>query len=733
MRFRVVFLTFCLIAVLTAGSAQNDSYDFGFERAASVRVRENCRDLCFPWAGGVNSVRFSEIDLDLDGIPDLLGFEKHGNRLLPFLRRGDGYEYAPQYARRFPDLHDWVILHDYNHDGKADIFTYGLASIRVFENVSGDSLAFQLAADPLQAFYYNGYTNIYASPDDYLVVDDVDGDGHLDILNFWVLGKFVHQLRNYAADGAPFNFRLENECWGHFEEAADNNAVTLFSDCDSKSDDDHTRHTGSSMLLHDFDGNGLPDLLLGDIDSPYNILLYNHGTLSDARMTIQDTAYPQYLPVMLYSMPAASFVTLPGHEAPSMLVSPSDPSLTKSQDLNSVWVYDYDSLITQYTLSQTDYLQGEMMDVGSGCHPVLYDFDGDGLVDMFLGNYGQFDSAEVTNGWLTSYFSSSVSYYRNTGTVSKPEFTLQNRDFGNLKDLSLNAMHPAFGDFDGDGQVDMLCGLQDGTLIMVPHQRLMTGTGDFTMHYAQVDAGECSTPQYFDLDRDGRKDLIIGNRRGLLSYYRNIGTNIPQFQKITDTLGGVDMRDFAQSYFGYSVPCFYRDVQHGTVLFCAGEEGEVAYYKHIDGNLDGVFEKVEDNLAETVSGVACGFREGRRVAAAVADLTGDGLPEMVLGNYAGGAAYFSGATPPAHTSLSDRVLPQLRVWPNPTSGIIHVECDRPMQRIDVYDLYGRVMLTLRDMPENIARIDLSSFPAGVFFLKAVAKGRTVAVRKVVKH
>ena len=713
--FLILFLS-----VLVRFAAAQDYYDYGFVRDLSVPVEESGHLLQHPWAGGLNSVHFSEIDLNLDGVPDLLGFEKHGNRLLSFLRVGGGYEYAPQYARLFPDLHDWVILYDYNHDGKADIFTYGLASVRVFKNVSGDTLRFELVTDALQAFYYNGYTNIYASPDDYLVVDDIDGDGHLDLLNFWVMGRYVHHLRNYAGAGEEFDFRLENECWGHFEEAADNNAVTLFSDCDSKSGDDHLRHTGSSMLLHDFDGNGLPDLLLGDVDSPYNILLYNHGTFSDARMTVQDTAWPPQMPIQLFSMPAASFVTLPGRDAPSLVVSPSDPSLTKSQDLNSVWVYDYDAQLQQFTLSQTDFLQGEMVDMGSGCRPVLYDFDGDGLTDLFIGNYGAFDSAKTVNGWLTSYFSSSVSYYRNTGTATAPTFTLQTHDFGNLKSLGFNGLHPAFGDFDGDGAVDMLCGLEDGTLLLVPHQRLQTGAGNLTAQFAGVHVGECSAPQSFDLDGDGKRDLIVGNRRGLLSYYRNIGTNIPEFQKITDTLGGVDMRDFTQSYFGYSVPCFYRDQQYGTVLFCAGELGEVAYYKGIDGNLDGVFEKVEARMPETVEGVAMPFLEGRRVAATVADLTGDGRPELLLGNYAGGAAFFAGAEPPAHTGVLAPARAHLRVWPNPARDVVRLDGDVPLQSVTVCDLYGRLVMRVTGVPDSSVVLNVSALPAGVYFLRTGA-------------
>ena len=713
-----LFLGFLLSLSLLLATGQPSFFDFGFERDHSVAVMENCRVLKLPWAGGLNAVHFAEIDLDFDGTPDLLGFEKHGNRLLPFLRRQDGYEYAPQYARLFPDLHDWAVFHDYNHDGKPDIFTYGLASIRVFENVSTDTLQFQLVADPLQAFYYNGYTNIYASPDDYLVVDDIDDDGYLDILNFWVLGKYVHHLRNYAADGDPFDFRLESECWGHFSEAADNNTVTLFTDCSDKSDDGHTRHTGSSMLLHDFDGNGLPDLMLGDVDSPYNILLYNHGTLSEARMTLMDTAFPVYTPIVLYSMPAGSFVSLPGREEPSLVVSPSDPSLTKSQDLNSVWVYELDTLIHQYVLVQTDFLQREMLDAGSGCHPVLFDFDGDGLKDLFVGNYGQFDSAKTVNGWLTSWFSSSVSYYRNTGNASSPAFTLQTRDFGQLKKFGFNSLHPTFGDFDGDGLMDMLCGLQDGTLMLVPHSRLQTGDGTVVEHFAGVDVGECATPQFFDLDGDGKKDLIVGNRRGLLSYYQNEGMNIPVFQKVTDTLGEVDMRNFELSYFGYSVPCFYRDAEHGTVLFCGGEQGEVAYYKHVDGNLAGVFEKAEGNLAETIDGVAHGFREGRRAGVAVADLDGDGRPELLLGNYAGGAAFFRGAVPPLHTSVPANTRNEVRVWPNPASERVHVQGTQPLRQVVLYDLFGRMILAMNEIGDDSVTLDLSGLAPGVYLLRS---------------
>ena len=713
---------------MIGAKAQYVTEDFSFHRNFCT-VLENASDtLSMPWVGGMNAVHFSEIDLDLDGVNDLMAFEKHGNRILTFLRRGSRYLYAPQYAKSFPELHDWVILKDYNNDGKPDIFTYGLAGVRVFKNISDEQLEFQLITEQLQAYYYNGYVNIFASPDDYLIVEDIDQDNHLDLLNFWVLGKYVHHLRNYSNNLEVFDFRLESECWGHFEEAGDNNAITLFSDCDSKEGDEsgHTRHTGSSMLLHDFDRNGLPDILIGDIDYPNLIVLYNHGTPQDARMTEQDTAFPAGAPVHLFSMPAAALIHLPEQDSPSLLVSPSDPALNKSQDHHSVWRYDYDTLLQQFTLTNTAFLQEETIDVGSGCHPVLYDWNGDGLQDLFLANYGSFDSAQYINGFLTSYFSSSIQYYQNVGTSTQPVFQLQETDFGDLKYLNLKALHPVFGDFTCDGQIDMICGQEDGTLLLVPHQRLTGHGGDIYQNYLNIDVGKFSTPVFFDLDQDGRKDLIIGNQRGTLSYYQNIGTcGITDFLFVTDLLGGVDVRNPELSYFGYSVPCLYRDSLHGTVLFCGSEQGPIYYYKDIDGNLDGSFTTggVLWECADASCNLcASSLREGRRTAAAIARIDDNSYPDLIVGNYAGGAAYLSGRSPATHESGTPSYSQNIiSAYPNPTSGKLRIENAKlRIENVEVYDVYGKLITTIK-VDGNMAELDLSDNAPGIYFTRIMTE------------
>jgi hypothetical protein len=125
-------------------------------------------------------------------------------------------------------------------------------------------------------------------------------------------------------------------------------------------------------------------------------------------------------------------------------------------------------------------------------------------------------------------------------------------------------------------------------------------------------------------------------------------------------------------------------------------------------------------MPETVGGVAVPFKEGRRVAPALTDLTGDGRPELVLGNWAGGAAFFAGAEPPVHTSVPAYTQSRLRLWPNPVRDVVRVEGDGPLQFVAVYDLYGRVIMQVTGLADRLAEVNVSALPSGVYFLRTAA-------------
>jgi len=728
---------------LGAIDAQAVYYKLGFTRNQEIEVKKNNRSLAYSWAGGINSVYFSQIDLNLDGVSDFIAFEKHGNRILPFINEGTNtnpqFAYAPEFKHRFPKLHDWVILKDFNNDGKADIFTFnGLGGIRVFENISNQELEFRLAVDPVRSNYYGNQVNIFAAPSDYLCVADVSGSGKLDILNFYLVGNSVHFQKNVSQNDQFFSYTLADECWGKFVEGVEDNEITLFA-CEQKSSAKGPKHLGSSIFMLDFNGDGLQDIVIGDMDFPGLKLLINGGTREEALMVSQTDDFPNaQSPVHIYSMPAVSTMDFWNTTKPDLFVSPSDPSLTKSEDLNSVWRYRYNDQINDYVLETKSYLQEDMIDVGSGAIPVLFDWTGTGVLDLFVANYGSFDSAKHNQGVLKSYYSSSITFYKNVGTNNNPEFEWVTSDFGDLKKYGFLALYPTFADLNGNGKVDLLCGNSDGTLIFFENTAPFGILPQFNApvrNYQNINAGMFgfSTPQLFDMNKDGKLDLVLGNGRGTLSYYQNVGTvNNPNFQLITSNFGNVDVRDPNLSWFGYATPHFFR-YNDETLLLCGSEQGDLFLFSNIDNNLDGSFTLLE-RIAETIQNKAYRIDEGIRVAAAVADLDGDNKPDLLVGNWAGGLTYFKGSEPLVNKITTKQLNDNIIIYPNPTMGKLRItNYELLITNIEIFDVFGRSVgatLPIAQNPE--INLNISHLPAGVYFMKIITNNGIV-MKKVLKN
>jgi hypothetical protein len=706
---------------------------------------QNTTALPYPWSGGLNSCQFCSIDINLDGNNDLLIFDRHGNRVLPYIRTAWGLEPAPEYAGLFPDLHDWVISADYNCDGKMDLFTYGLGGVRVFENISETVLSFRLVTDMLKSYYYTGYVGILLTPVDYPAIADIDGDGDLDLLTFFGLGSYAEYHQNLSMEHFgtcdSLDYKLADHCWGNFKESEAGNHITLGITCPYKYSSQFTcsnpgepKHTGSTMLATDLNGDGVMDLLVGDVDFPELSALTNGGTPDSANMIALDTLFPSNdRPVELFSFPSASLIDVDNDGIRDLLVSPFDPSLTISANRNSIWYYR-----NYGTESQPDFrfitdrlfLQ-DMLDFGSASYPVLYDLDNDGLTDLLVGNYGIYDSSWYDQGILHSGYTGSVCYFKNTGTA----FTFVTADLASASDLAMQGLCPAFADLTGDGNSDMILGNADGTLIFFGNSGAAQDPPLFmppVLKYMNIDVGEFSAPQLFDLDKDGLADLIIGEKAGNINYFRNTGTDSnPVFTLITDSLGKINVTDPETSYYGYSIPCFFRTNDGETRLLVGSESGTVFYYNNIDGNLDGQFTP-SDSIFETVGIPSEQPAIGWRSAPAIGNISNAFLTDMIVGNFSGGLNYFTAfskpavvpaiSEPPSHPSI------RLTVYPNPAHDIVTISVSGlpPSEELHLglYDLAGRQLVSKNF--KMAAQLNTSSLSEGIYILKILGPGGWVS-------
>ena len=83
--------------------------------------------------------------------------------------------------------------------------------------------------------------------------------------------------------------------------------------------------------------------------------------------------------------------------------------------------------------------------------------------------------------------------------------------------------------------------------------------------------------------------------------------------------------------------------------------------------------------------------------------------------------------------VEEHQLPTLlTVVPNPTTGKVRVMSDKPIRDITLSDISGRTVLT-QSGGEYDQTLDLSSLPAGIYFVRVVTHHQEIATAKVIKQ
>ncbi len=780
-----LFLSIVLIFLNFFYASSQQYYDYGFKRDNSIIVKNMKGDtLDMAWVGGLNSVHFQEIDINQDGIRDLVCFDVQGNRLLTFINGGTpnkvDYTYQPQYELDFPEILSWLQTVDYDNDGDMDLFTYSTygAGISVYKNVSSNGkLKFQMVTRTIN-YSIPGWppTNIFVSSVDYPGLVDVDHDGDLDILTFSVLGTFVYWYKNYSMENYnvpdSLDFKLADKCWGKFAESENTNSVILNQYCPySKSaskplgyEKSPLKHTGSTLLPIDLNNDSLYDLILGDVDYFTLNALINGGTPDSAHMISQDTMFPSYNQhVDIITFPVINYIDIDNDGVKELVTAPFEGAYYKPENSNCVWMYDNSGTnnLPNFSLNTRSFIQGEMIDVGDAAHPVLVDVNGDGLEDMIVANYGYVDSSYLDTNWyiLHTFKISHLSYFKNIGSPGHPTYELVDTNWANLDTLERISLSPTFGDLDNDGDMDMILGCDQGDLFYCMNTAGAGNTISFSgavPHYQNITVGDdnFSTPQLIDIDGDTLLDLVIGKKTnrlrkvnmqdsivGYISYYRNTGSKTnPIFQLETDSMGNVDPKNYWNYYAAYSVPYFFRDNNDSLKLFVGSASGLVFYYRDIENNIHGSF-GLDSNLVyidvvDTLYSVFSyedhyktlrPFKSGIYSAPLVNDFDNDGYPDLMIGNFSGGINYFKGIAPPGVgiDNPKQEIFADVKLYPNPAGDYFNLKIDKYQNlrefQMEIRDINGRLIRRGNYSSAPLIRINTEGLNKGVYFVRIQAR------------
>ncbi len=355
-----------------------------------------------------------------------------------------------------PDFADW------DGDGDLDLLVGNKdGEIAYFRNDDG---AF-VAVDPSE----NPFADLLFENDATPTTGDVDGDGDLDL----IVGTDFGELFFVRNDGDSLS-------------TVPRNNLGLGDDLGFS----------SSYAFTDIDADGDEDLVRGDFDGILKVLLNTDGQYALAPTNPLDTPAVK---VGYISQPAFADIDADGDE---------DLFLGSYQDDIEYHVNDGGS----FTQVEGEGNPFNGVQAGDNESIAFVDMDGDGDLDAFIGNkMGQ------------------VKYFENTDGVFAE--AASNPFEGISFEVPGNPNHPvqiAFADIDADGDMDGYFGLIDGNM------RVFTNNGDgsFTELEGEanpfngMDFGRSASPAFGDVDGDGDMDLLVTNAAGLTFHFENGGSSV---------------------------------------------------------------------------------------------------------------------------------------------------------------------------------------------------------------
>lgn len=715
---------------------------------STIAVSSKGTALKNPWAGGLNSAQYMKMHLNDDNIEDLVIFDRTNSKISTFLASTNPsnsakkvFIHAPSYELLFPEMDNWMILADYNGDGLKDLFASTALGITVYKQVkTGNSWSWKLVKDALNTQGFSGDINLQVSGTDIPAIQDLDGDGDLDILTFDFSGTYIELHQNLSMEkyGVPDSlgqakspvFFRNGDCWGNFHKG-DGEDFVLGDDCGVVANPGgRVMHAGNSILLHDLNGDGKKDLLAGHVSNQHISFLRNSADGIIANFNSFTNTYPAVDPVSLYIFPSAFMEDVDFDGVDDLIITPclssNDANLVDFKSSN--WFYQNagTSNNPNFKLQQKNFMQDQMIDVGENAAPSFFDIDGDGDLDMIIGTGGIPGANGFRGGlWLLT----------NVGNAREPKFELTSENYLNIPTtLGLYNIKPQWVDFNGDGVLDL--GFQAvSSSALKPEYRYIPNKGtsgaaaqlslaDAILIAMPSEAQIGDSPFFYDTDGDGDLDLLVGKPQGNINYYTNSGNNKTfTFKLETDSFAGVAV-SFEGRFAQPAVADFDLDgrpdlltVDHtGTVrLFHGASWGQWTKRENL------LIQNNEKPTAPTM---------GNYLTAAVADYNGDGKPDVSVGTNAGGLKMLTNILPVSITGVEPGTDKSIKVYPNPADDYIKILSSKRAS-LRVLNLNGSAVLNNVTVNANEEKeISTSTWPTGLYLME-FQSGEIKTVKKVV--
>lgn len=707
-----------------------------FQEYQDIPVQLNNENLTTPWAGGLNGVQYSQMDLNSDGRMDLVIYDRSSTRILTFLQQNNRYQYAPAYEAFFPDeVFNFLILADFNCDGHQDLFTAGNAGIIAFKNLGTNPPSWELVNNFLT---YEGLSgtpiNLQVNFGDYPSIRDIDGDGDLDILNFNYSGidSFIQLYKNLSVENGNAcgieELKLVNDYWGTIEECNCGSFTFEGESCDdlnSISRAMNSRHAGGkSILAADFDQDGVIDLVTSHEECRENYYFSNQvSTVDNPVYDGFTTNFPSAEnPSHMNFYPNTFWMDLDFDGLKDLVVSPNLASNFGSNTnfKESNWFYKNNGTADNpnFQLNKKNFLQDEMIDFGEQSSPAAWDYDNDGDQDLFVA-YSKLNAE--------GEFISSIALLENVGSPTDPSFEIQTEDYAQLSNLGLANMRIQFIDLNDDGRLDMsILGTDQNVnrLLYILQDENASFSANTIQEITDVPLGFGFFAYRYDVNQDGAIDLLIGKSSGGLIYYRNTGTNeSPAFTVENNTF-----LDISDNFFRSSLRVTIGDLDGdgNDDLIASDLSGVLKIYSDVRNNL-GTYDSI--STYNTLSERFDAYPLGEENNVVLAPLFDQEYNTLIIGTISGGLRILRNTE---EFPIGEADKTTISLYPNPNNtNRITVNANKS-GTVTIVDVKGKILFKkLPIYSEEPLQIPTSDFSSGLYIATFNFAGEEKVVRKFI--
>jgi Ca2+-binding RTX toxin-like protein len=252
--------------------------------------------------------------------------------------------------------------------------------------------------------------------------------------------------------------------------------------------------------------------------------------------------------------------------------------------------------------------------------------------------FGDFDN-DGDLDLLVGTGAGTLSYFENTGSASAPAFTARTGGLNPFNGINVGInVDPAVGDIDGDGDLDLLLG---GYGVL----RYFENTGSPTAAaYTERSGGanplnivanrDYTSPTFVDLDGDGDLDVVVGKLSATPLYLKNTGTAAaPVFELQAGALNPLN----GVTFIGYNMPTFGDVDGDGDLdlLIADVAAGGFRYFENT-GTASSPTLQERSGAANPFSTVPSAYRSDP----VLVDLDNDGDMDVAFGNNDGTIRYY---------------------------------------------------------------------------------------------